>query len=168
MTAADDPPSNPLADPAFVAGLRPVPTGDPGQAPTWPASDVRGVRPDGTPVSVLLDDLDRPLLLVFLTVDCDGCASFWDGLAGDDPLLADVVPVVVTKGPGHLSAADVAVRGRGFGGTVVMDDAAWDDYRVTGYPFLVLVDPASRRVLAETVGFGWADVAGVVRAGRGR
>ena len=46
-----------------------------------------------------------------------------------------------------------------------MGDRAWRDYRVTGYPFLVLVEPWSRRILAEVVGFGWSDVAAVLRTG---
>jgi hypothetical protein len=47
---------------------------------------------------------------------------------------------------------------------VVMTDAAWSDYRVTGYPFLVLVDPETRTVIGETVGFGWSDVHAMIRA----
>jgi hypothetical protein len=43
-----------------------------------------------------------------------------------------------------------------------MSDAAWSDYRVTGYPFLVLVEPATRRILGESVGFGWPDVEGLM------
>jgi len=161
--------TNPLSDPAFVAGLRPVPTGAPGEAPDWPAADLHGVRPDGSPVSVALDDLDRPLLLLFLAVRCDGCGAFWSGLADPgDPSLARVRPVVVSKGPGAVDAGEVASLASGFAGDVVMGDAAWVDYRVTGYPFLVLVEPGSKRILAETVGFGWADVASVVRSGLGR
>ena len=54
-----------------------------------------------------------------------------------------------------------------FSGDVVMSDSAWADYRVTGYPFLVLIDPPGRRILAETVGFDWADVAEPSRLGSG-
>lgn len=160
--------SNPMSDPDFVAGLRAIPTGAPGEAPTWPAGDLHGVRPDGSPVTVSLDAIDRPLLLLFLAVECDGCDSFWRGLSGAGPeeLPADVVPVAVTRGPDAVDAAEVAARAGGFAGDVVMGDGPWSDYRVTGYPFLVLVDPAGRRVLAEAVGFGWGDVASVVRTGR--
>jgi len=160
---------NPLSDPDFVAGLRPVPTGVPGEAPDWPAADLRGVRPDGSAVSVALAGLDRPLLLLFLAVHCDGCESFWRGLGdADDPSVAGVVTVAVTKGPDSVDAAEVDSLATAFTGDVVMGDAPWTDYRVTGYPFLVLVEPGPRRILAEAVGFGWADVASVVRRGLGR
>jgi len=164
---SDDDPPNPLSDPGFVAGLRPIPTGVPGEVPVWPATDLHGVRPDGSPVSVALGDLDRPLLLVFLAVRCDGCEAFWEGIAGGpgDPALGAVVPVVVTRGPDSVAVGEVAARAAGFDGDVVMSDRAWTDYRVTGYPFLVLVEPASERILAESVGFGWDDVASTVRAG---
>ena len=158
--------TNPLADPGFVAGLRPIPTGAPGESPDWPAADLHGTRPDGTPVSVVLDGTAAPLLLIFLAVRCDGCESFWRGLAGGGDLgPGAVVPVVVTHAPGTVDADEVAVRAAGFAGDVVMDDRAWADYRVTGYPFLVLVEPESRRILVEAVGFGWDDVATTVRRG---
>lgn len=146
-----------------MAGLRPIPTGAPGEAPDWPAADLHGVRPDGSPVSLVLAGLDRPVLLVFLAVDCDGCESFWRGLAGGS-LPEGVVPVAVTRGPATVDRTRVAARATGFGGTVVMSDRAWADHRVTGYPFLVLVDPSTRRILAEAVGFGWDDVASVLRS----
>ena len=161
-------PANPMDDPSFVAGLRAVPSGAPGEAPVWPAVDLHGVRPDGTPVTVSLDPGGPPVLLCFLSLECDGCDAFWTGLAdGTDPVLARVRPVVVTKGPDVLDPAAVATRSAGFGGDVVMGASAWDAYRVTGYPFLVLVDPVARRVLAESVGFGWTDVATVVADGLG-
>jgi hypothetical protein len=160
--------ANPLNDPGFVAGLRPVPTGDPGEAPDWPAADILGIRPDGSPVAIDLTDVGAHLLLVFLTARCDGCAAFWSGLADtSDPALAGVVPVVVTHGPASVDVAEVAVLASELSGDVVMSDSAWTDYRVTGYPFLVLVDPSERRILAESVGFGWDDVARTLRGGLG-
>ena len=167
MTDGPGPSSNPLSDPEFVAGLRAVPSGLADESPSWEASDLTGTRPDGTSVTVGLDSVDRPLLLVFLSLDCDGCDTFWSGLSeGSDPVLADVETVVVTKGPDRVSVDEVAALARRMPRTtVVMGDAAWTDYRVTGYPFLVVVDPASRRILAEAVGFGWSDVAATIAAG---
>ncbi len=45
-----------------------------------------------------------------------------------------------------------------------MSDTPWADYRVTGYPFFVLVDPAARRVIGETVAFGMEDVLALLGA----
>lgn len=148
--------SGPLSDPEFVAGLRPVPSGIDNSAPSWPAVDLVGVLPNGSPMVVELAGRSRPVLLVFLTIDCDGCELFWNGLA-DAPAEVDVV--AVTKGPSEVSPLEVAARATG---PVVMSEAAWVDYRVTGYPFLVLVDPAARRILAESVGFAWSDVDAVL------
>ena len=164
-----EPAASPLTDPEFVGGLRPVPTGLPGEVPDWPAADLRGTRPDGTGVEIELADLDGRLLLIFLTTRCDGCAAFWGGLADSaDPVLAGVLPVVVTRGPGSADTAEVAALASGISTDVVMSDDAWTDYRVTGYPFLVLVDPRMRRILNESVGFSWSDIAGTVRGGSGR
>ncbi len=161
---------NPFDDPSFVSGLRPIGSGLAGEAPTWKASDVVGTAPDGRPVEIRLDAEDRPVLLVFLTTRCDGCDTFWQGLAAvGDPALVGVVPVVVTKEPDAVSVEEIRMLASGLEGTgVVMSDQAWADYRVTGYPFLVLIDPASRKILAESVGFGWTDVASVLALGLGR
>ena len=148
--------TDPLSDPEFVAGLRPIPSGLDGTTPAWPATDLVGVCPDGTAVSVGLAGATRLVLLVFLTTDCDGCNQFWKGLADPPP---DVDAVVVTKGPDAVASSDVAALAVGLPRVpVVMSDAAWSDYRVTGYPFLVLVEPGSRRILGESVGLGWSDV----------
>jgi hypothetical protein len=148
--------TDPLSDPEFLAGLRPVPSGLDGSAPSWPAADLVGVCPDGTPLSVDLSSASRPVLLVFLTTDCDGCNHFWKGLADPPP---DIDIVVVTKGPDVVASTDVAGLAVGLAQLpVLMSDAAWSDYRVTGYPFLVLVEPGTRRILGESVGFGWSDV----------
>ncbi len=150
-------PANPLDDPGFVAGLRPVPSGI-GDAPTaWPAADVAGVAPDGTPVALDLDARHRPVLLVFLSTNCDGCDLFWRGLAVQAPRGVDAV--VVTKRPAAVPDYELSVLADAMAAPVVLSDRAWADYRVTGYPFLVLVDPATRRILGESVGFGWSDVA---------
>ena len=159
-------PPNPLADPEFVAGLRPVPSGLGDGPPTWSASDLTGVHPDGSPVQVVLAGRTRPVLLVFLTTDCDGCDQFWAGLA-DPPVGVDTV--IVTKGPDAASVAGVAARAERVPGLpVVMSDAAWSDYRVTGYPFLVLVNPAERAILGESVAFWWSDIDVLVGSAGGR
>ena len=150
--------SGPLSDPEFVAGLRPIPSGIGNSAPYWSAVDLNGVRPDGSPVAIDLAGRSRPVLLVFLTVDCDGCDLFWARLTD---ATAEVDVVAVTKSPTEVSSHEVAARATG---PVVMSSAAWIDYRVTGYPFLVLVDPVSRRIVAESAGFAWSDVDAMLAA----
>jgi hypothetical protein len=153
-------PTYPLADPDFVAGLRTVPSGIGGAPVAWSAADVSGVGPDGLPVDVDLGAAGRPVLLVFLSANCDGCDLFWTGLRDDPPTGADVV--VVTKGPRTVVADDVAATAVGVAAPIVMTDTAWADFRVTSYPFLVLVEPRTRRIVGESVGFGWTDVAALL------
>ena len=159
-------PTNPLTDPDFVAGLRPVPSGI-GDAPVaWTAADVSGMGPDGLPVRVDLGAAGHRVLLVFLSTNCDGCDLFWSGLRDDPPFGVDVV--VVTKGPATVIVDDVAATAVGVTAPIVMTDAAWADFRVTSYPFLVLVEPRTRRILGESVGFGWSDVDALLDAGGSR
>ncbi len=165
MHESTDP--NPLTDPLFLGGLRPVPTGGVGGAIGWPAASIVGKDPTGNPLTIAVDETDhRPLLLAFLSVDCLGCHEFWVGFADRpdgsglcEPGLSSVRAVVVTKGPEHVAPGDVAAVSVEMGSVpVVMSEGAWSDYRVSGYPFFVVVDPTARTVLAETVGMGWSDV----------
>jgi len=149
-------PVNPLTDPEFVAGLRAVPSGLDDGPVVWRASDLSGVRPDGSAFGLDFDSAQRPVLLVFLSLNCDGCDLFWSGLRNEPPLSVDIV--VVTKGPATLAEHDVEVVASGLIDPVVMSDSAWTDFRVTSYPFLVLVEAATRRILGERVGFGWTDI----------
>ena len=165
--AATDPVRSPLSDPGFVAGLRPIPSGPIGEAERRPAFDIVGVSPDGAPVEVRIGAFTRPLLVVFLHTRCDGCSEFWSGLAdhtaGKVPGSVDTV--VVTRGPGTVDVDEVGALSAVITQVpVVMSDEAWSAYRVLGYPFFVLVDPVTSRVVGETVGFGWADVSSMVRA----
>jgi hypothetical protein len=118
------------------------------------------VSPSGEAIEVRLADLDGRLLLVFLNTDCDGCEEFWSGLRDPDAagIPAGTSVVVITKGPDNLSPDEVRTSAAGIRVPVVMGDQVWVDYRVLGYPFLVLVDRASRLVVGETVGLGWDDV----------
>lgn len=162
-----------------VSGGRPI-TDEPGTPPTAPAGlrralvapDVSGTTPDGTPATLRLTDVGGPVLLAFLATRCDGCAEFWRGLAGAGEVTVDGRPVpvvIVTKGPQAADPGEVRDLG---GGAVtrpssevpllVMSDSAWADYGVLGYPFFVLVDADGRKVLGETVGFGWDDVVDMI------
>jgi hypothetical protein len=162
------PEPSPFTDPSFTAGLRAIPSGAPELSGRGPALDITGLTPSGTTIDICVGDRLGRVLLAFLTTDCDGCQAFWDGLRGRETLglPADVSIVAVTRGPGSLPAADVAISAHGLAPeSVVMSDQAWIDYGVTGYPFFVLIDATTRSVVGETVGFGWTDVIGMTRNG---
>ena len=164
------PDSGPLSDPAFVAGLRAVPSASSDSWPRRPAADLAGVSPEGQRLEVRLADHGPLVLLAFLTTHCDGCDEFW---AGPDEATAVTLPasvstLVVTKGPETVDPAEVIRLASGRGGTpVIMSDEAWADYQVMGYPFFVLVDASDRCVVGETVGFGWADIADMIHSAIG-
>jgi hypothetical protein len=178
--------ANPLSDPGFRAGLRPIPSGPVERPERAPAADIVGRRPSGERIELAISRSAAPVLLCFLHVRCDGCEEFWRGLRdagtggvhpdgvhrgavdpdGVDPgsVPVGVSVVAVTKGVGSVDPAEVDRAASGVTRVpVVMSDPAWADYRVSGYPFFVLVDP-SAGVVGETVGFGWADVRSMVEA----
>jgi hypothetical protein len=160
------PEGGPLLDPAFVAGLRPVPSVPSGGSSRRPAADLVGVSPEGSQVEVRLADGGRQLLLAFLATRCDGCEEFWTGMVdpGVQGLPASVSTVVVTKGPETIDPVEVGRLASGRDVPVVMSDQAWTDYEVMGYPFFILVDAIERCVIGEAVGFGWTDIVAMVRS----
>ncbi len=165
--SSSSPSEGPLSDPTFVAGLRPIPSGLDRTHPAWPASDIVGVSPTAASVEVHLDEFDQRVLLAFLTTRCDGCDEFWRGFRDADRtvLPESVSAAIVTKGPGAVAAAAIEEVAAGITLVpVIMSDEAWSDYRVSGYPFFVLVDAPTRTVVGETVGFGWSDVLSMIQA----
>jgi hypothetical protein len=161
---------DPRSDPAFRAGLRPIPSGPVESSRQQPAADIVGLGPSGASVEVVISATQQPaLLLCFLHVRCDGCAEFWGGLKDSSALELppDLSTVVVTRGPESMDPAEVERAALGIHRVqVVMSDQTWDDYRVLGYPFFVLVDPQGGTVIGETVGLGWSDVLSMVEASR--
>lgn len=161
---------NPLSAPGFVTGLRPIPAEVVDRAAQlsagWPASDIVGTSPGGDPVEFRIGEVGAVVLVAFLAAACDGCDAFWQGFGGGEhpELSPGVVPVIVTRGPETVAPLEVSRLAVGVGTTpVIMTDQAWTDYRVSGYPFFVVVEPSTRTIIAETVGFGWSDLVRVVQ-----
>jgi len=136
--------------------LRPIPTYT-GQPATRP-HDVVGVATDGAPCTIAVAEAAAPLLLLFLSADCDGCRDLWAGLpAFESGLGSQARLVVLTKSPGlEDPAAVAALAGPALdrpGIDVVMSGAAFADYRAAA-PFFVVVDSQSVR----TEGVAWGVV----------
>lgn len=149
-----------LSDPAYLAGLRPIPTGTLPTPRPAPTDRISGHAPRGEPVEVSLRRSGR-ILLCFLATRCDGCDSFWQGLGdgASEPLPADVSCVILTKSASEADVVEVQRLSEEIGRwPVVMTSEAWHQFQVLSYPFFVLVEGASCDIVGETVGFGWADV----------
>lgn len=155
--------ASPLSNEAFVAGLRPIPSEAMATARLLPTTSISGRSPDGRPMQVTIDD-SGPTLVAFLAAHCDGCETFWHGLGKhEDPILpARLSCVVVTRSPATADADQIARLSADLLWPVVMSEEAWADFQVMSYPVFVLIDGASRSVVAETVGFGWDDVLAMV------
>ena len=128
--------------------------------------DLEGIDLSGRTVRIGVDEYTEPILLAFLHIDCDGCHEFWQGFRDDRfELPSSVSAVIVTKGPRTVDPVEIRELAVEVSHVpIVMSDEAWVDYRVLGYPFFVLVDPATRSIAGETVGFGWSDVVSMIRS----
>ncbi len=133
--------------------LRPIPT-SPGPPSTLPA-DVVGETPDGASCRVDVVEAAAPVLLLFLSAACLGCADLWEGLGELQAGLGDAARLaVLTRSPRTEDAAAVAALSTGApdGVAVVMSTEAFDHYRVAGPPFLVVAAPEAVRT--ESVAWG--------------
>jgi hypothetical protein len=146
---------------------KPIPTY--GTHPTTTPHDVIGVDPLGTAVRVAVLGKADPVLLLFLSAACLGCRDLWDGIAEvQRGLPAGTRLAIVTRSPGDDDQAVVAVLGRPAGAAgvpIVMSTRAYADYRVSGPPFLVVVD--RQRVRTEGVAWGTEETARTARAALG-
>lgn len=137
--------TNPLDDPEFVAGLRPIPA----PSGSLAAHDVVGLSPGGDPCEVRLADHSGHVVLVFLSVDCFGCRMFWTGL--DQIGLPAFVLVRSRTDLARLAELQPGVP-------VIVGDDAWERYQVSSYPYLIAVDCEGRTVAGEAVGFARSDL----------
>jgi hypothetical protein len=135
--------------------LTPIPTYR--DHPATTPHDVHGVDPAGEPVSLLILERAEPILLIFLSSNCQGCLDLWQGLDEVQRLVTPGLELaVVTRGGDAEDAAAIADLGRSEGGIpIVMSSAAFGHYAVAGPPFLVVVD--GTRVRTEGVAWGIAE-----------
>jgi hypothetical protein len=136
-----------------------IPTGR--AAPSRPATtaaapDVAGRGVSADALSIRLAGRPHRTLLAFLSSGCTTCRAFWDAFAhpGTLGLPDDLRLVVVTQDEGRESPSAVAELAGD--ATVVMSSQAWDDYRVPGSPYFVLV--TDDRISGEGTGVSWEQV----------
>ena len=120
------------------------------------ASDVTGLSPVGSAVSVGLASARQPTLLAFLSTGCTTCAGFWDAFRTGQAAALDergIRLVIVTRGVDGESPAEVR-RLAPAEVTTVQSNAAWSDYDVPANPYFVLVG-AGGTVAGEGTAPGW-------------
>jgi hypothetical protein len=135
-----------------------TPPSSPPRSADAPAPSLAGVTPDGDAVGLSFDGpTGAPTLLAFLTSGCSTCAGFWETL-GERRLPASVQTVIVAHGSERERPAKLRQLAPG-GLPVVMSSQAWQDYRVPGAPYFVLVN---RTIRGEGVATNWPAVASLV------
>ncbi len=122
------------------------------------APPLSGATLGGDAVSLAFDTPGAtPALLAFLTSGCSTCAGFWDTLA-EPRLPADVQTLIVTRGEERERSAKLRELAPD-GVPVLMSSQAWEDYRVPGAPYFVLVNGGIRGEGAAT---SWPALASLV------
>jgi hypothetical protein len=120
------------------------------------APELVGATPSGDAVKLAFSG--QPTLLAFLTSGCATCAGFWETL-GERRLPAGVETVIVTRGTEREQPAKLRALAPDEI-PVVMSSEAWEDYRVPGAPYFVLVDGTVR---GEGAAGTWHALASLVR-----
>jgi hypothetical protein len=129
-----------------------APARTPGEAPA-----LAGSTPAGDAVQLAFHGAQAPTLLAFLTSGCGTCAGFWETL-GEQRLPPGVRTVIVTRGPEREQPAKLRLLAPP-GVPVVMSSQAWEQYRIPGAPYFVLVD---EEVRGEGVATTWHALSSLV------
>ena len=129
------------------------------------AIDIVGVTPNDETVSISVAT-GVETLLAFLSGGCPVCGELWAGAPSGESALPDRTRlVVVTSSPDRESPSRVR-RLAPPGVTVVMSTDAWQDYRVPGAPYFVLVD-GTGRIAGEGAARSWRQVASLMGTATG-
>jgi hypothetical protein len=147
----------------------------PSRAGTTPAFDIAGETLDGDALKLAIaTDAPGGTLLAFLSSGCTTCGSFWAGLRrGDVGSLRGVSRVVAVTRDASMESpsklrdlmAHDGAPSRPPASTdalLVMSSRAWEDYRVAGSPYFVLVDRHGR-VAGEGTAISWPQVSSLIR-----
>jgi hypothetical protein len=157
------------------AGVAVDPRLPPSRVATTPAFDIAGETLEGDAIKLAMaTEAPGGTLLAFLSSGCTTCGSFWAGLRhGDVGALPGVSRVVaVTRDTSMESPSKLRNLAAPDGprnsapsspdALLVMSSRAWEDYRVTGSPYFVLVDRHGQ-VAGEGTAISWTQVASLIR-----
>jgi len=120
--------------------------------------DISGTDADGGPKHLAVAGVAHATLLAFLSSTCLTCREFWNAFG--DPGLAvpsDARVIVVTRGVDGESPASVRKLQSPLVHTV-MSTEAWQDYKVPGAPYFILVDGPRGAVVGEGTAATWERV----------
>lgn len=133
-----------------------VPAPDPETPDGRLAADISGTGPAGEAIGARVVEVAHDTVVVFLSAGCGSCLSFWEDLAS--PRLPEGTRlIVVTRGVEEESPSAIRELAPP-AAKVVMSTRAWDDFRVPGSPFVVLVHGPSGRVTGEGTAASWGQV----------
>jgi hypothetical protein len=147
-----------VGDPSSATAGDFVPRPDDAASLHGRAVDVTGTAPTGDALAVAVAGRRQLTLLAFLSSGCLTCRDFWTSFGRrdlDPPGGARVV--IITKGPEAESPAVIRTLAPTAVPTV-LSSQAWDDYRVPGAPYFVLVDGAAGTVVGEGTSSTWENV----------
>jgi hypothetical protein len=129
------------------------------------ATDIAGVTPNDETVSISVGT-GVDTLLAFLSGGCSVCGELWGGVPSGESALPDRTRlVIVTASPDRESPSGVR-RLAAPGTAVVMSTDAWQDYRIPGAPYFVLVD-GTGRIAGEGSAQSWRQVASLMGTANG-
>lgn len=137
--------------PPTIRTVEGVPT--PADATGTRAADLVGFTPNGATRAISMHGR-QPTLIAFLTTGCATCAEFWRAFGQGVRLPEELRLVIVTKGPGEESPADVAALAPADYVTIQTSDA-WNDYGIPVAPYFVLVDGPRGVVAGEGAAHSW-------------
>jgi hypothetical protein len=144
-----------------AAGAAPITLRPPGatRAGIGDAHDLVGSGLRDAALHVPVVGVAHRTLLAFLSSGCLTCRTFWDAFADADGLqLPDDVRVVVVAKDAEEESLTTLRELAPPDLPVVLSREAWNDYRVPGSPYFVLVDGLSGQVEGEGTGMTWPQV----------
>ncbi|GAC1361794.1 MAG: hypothetical protein NVSMB32_01280 [Actinomycetota bacterium] len=135
-----------------------------GRALSRAAPDILGSTLEDETVSLAVGATTVDTLLAFLSGGCTTCAGLWADMPNAELGLPPRTRLVVVARAGDQESPARLRKLARPGMTLVMSNDAWEDYRVPGAPYFVLVAGATGTVLGEGSAKTWSQVLSLMAA----